>query len=614
MPKPEREDEFPVVAFDIETRSLGGEAIYVTWCDGGEPHGQVLKGDNALTDWFIKTILVPEFDKHIIVAHFGLRFDYLRLRWNILARAKHKGVFFAAKSLNNIRGINLRRSIYHWLLRDSFNYFPGSLDEFCKTFAPEFKKGHIDFSKEKFDPRKRRHVNYALNDSRILWHAVKNYNATMLEAFNVSIFDAITVPGLALKCIKRMSANNGYPKPDLLPEKFEEAVRSSYHGGLTCAFKVGTFTNVLYYDIRSAYAKIMRDFAFPSGQVIWTFNRPATQDCLVFATVHIGDEFPFIVSRGTVKGEAVHKARFKGTVTGWFWEFELDIQSRLGSAVKRWCWLIFTERDDRHRDFIQTCQRFRDRDYKGPIGMLAKLMQNSGGYGKYGSEPLMHEVKLGMDKPNGIACPAMLDDGTDIEGLWIVSKIRRQWTLVHWASYITARARCMLMEYLMRIPEKEWIYSDTDSFIVPDKYESIFKSDVGDDYGQLKLEYHIAPRQKFKSIEINAPKTYRIRKHQPGAKDVYHAKGMPARSVAAAFSKGKVTFDASRSLGVVMRGKFKKGERYRHTVKRTLSNPYSVAHGKFIKGVWTADTVSDTFIPAVELLEPIIGQIKKVLK
>lgn len=598
-------DVYKVVAFDIETPSLAGEASFVSWCDGRQPHGVALKGPKDFTHWFIDTLLVKKYGGHILVAHYGLGFDYLRLRWELIAKAGYRGQFFAAKSMNNIRGVNLRKGKRWWMLRDSLNYFPHSLDEFCKAFAPECKKGHIDFERERFDPHKRRHVSYALNDSRILWVAVRNLNDTLTENFNVNIFEALTLPGIALKCIKKLSKDNGFLPMEKLNDRFEKIVRSSYHGGLTCAWKVGTFTNLIYYDVRSAYPKIMRDYPLPAGQPVLTFNAPRKDvDDLIFASVDIGAEFPFLVSMDK-KG----KARHRGRVTGWWWGFELDLQARLGSPIKKWAWLRFSLHDDRHRSFINMCERVRAQDYGGGIGKLVKRFQNSI-YGKYGAQSIEHEIKLDINQPAGIASPLMTHDGRDIEALWICTKTRLEWTMVHWASYITARCRWLTMSYLLRIPAEDWVYSDTDSFIVPDKYKGVYRNDVGEHYGQLKIEKRINFKNKqAMELEIRAPKTYRIKSGQ-GYKGKYTAKGIPKRVMVEAWKQGKVIFDASNSLGVILRGRFKKGERYRHEVKRSLSNPYSVAHGRYIKGLWTADLIGASVdFPGADLLAPIMSKI-----
>ena len=164
--------------------------------------------------------------------------------------------------------------------------------------------------------------------------------------------------------------------------------------------------------------------------------------------------------------------------------------------------------------------------------------------------------------------------------------------MVHWASYITARVRWQLMMYLMLVPQKDWIYCDTDSFVVPAKYKKLFKKFIGEDYGELKLE------GELKEFIINAPKTYRGITNQGKNKDA--AKGMPKYSAAIAWRDGKAVFEGSISLYSTMKGRLLNKETGKHTrsIERRLSGPTSVRCGSYVEGVWTPRQICASFDPA----------------
>jgi hypothetical protein len=221
-------------------------------------------------------------------------------------------------------------------------------------------------------------------------------------------------------------------------------------------------------------------------------------------------------------------------------------------------------------------------DYDGALGQLAKLMQNSC-YGKHGLAPIESDLILSEIQP-ARGLPIIARDGEIVDGLWSVANEKESRTMVHWASYITARVRYILMGLLMRVPQRDWIYCDTDSIMIPKKYRPLFKDVIGKKYGQLKIE------GVMDSVEIRGPKFYKLRQ---GKKIIYRAKGIPRRQVSTAWEKGAVIYDAGHSLGVIMRSKKRVGNKYVTRATRRVSTAGNVYCGAYIGGVWTPDIICD---------------------
>ncbi len=572
----------PIIAFDIETIGLGGQACFVSWCVDGNAYGKKLRGDKQFTQWFMDELLQPANNGALIFAHYGMKFDLLRLDWFTIAEAGYTGRFYHGKDSNNIKGIDLMKNKKKYKIRDSFCYFPGSLDSFVKTFASKkFKKGKIDFSKTTFDKNKKAHVDYAINDSLVLWRALEGMRAMLNERFGVDLYETVTISGTSYLSMKRSAKADGFEPMLKLDPEYEDIVRGSYHGGMTCAFRLGKFTDVLYLDINSAYAHVMENYSMPTGTPILTVSKPKSKCIkLVEAVIDMGEAFPFLLCEhdGRV-------GRYSGTIRGWFWECELERQVELGAKVTEHKWLCWPEVDTRQTHYIERCKALRFENYSGALGTLAKLMQNSC-YGKHGAALNLFDLVLSLEQPKK-GLPIVTTTGELIQALWTVESESNNRSMVHWASYITACVRCELMGLLMRVPREAWLYCDTDSIMIPLKYRAKYKNVIGKAYGQLKIE------GKLDSVEIRGPKHYKIKE---GRTVTFRTKGIPRKQAAKAWTTGEAVYDAGHSLGVVMRGKQKEGNKYITRTTRRCSSAGNVYCGSYVRGVWTPEAIYDKVV------------------
>ncbi len=579
-----------IFAWDTETNGLLGEAVYVSYAYDQVSFGEELHGPDDLTRWLIERVLRAPFNQYLIVAHYGTRFDMLRIRWQMLAEAGFTARFYTAKNPNDILGVDILKDGQCWRFRDSFRYFPASLAKLVETFAPDYQKGLLDFDKESFDPRNPAHVTYAVNDAHILRVAVERLNCFLEGEFSVTLDNAITASGIAFKALGKHAKAEGFRPPIPLVDELEPLVRHSYHGGLVGAWRTGTFEDVLMLDFNSMYGAIMLEHGIPSGVARITRSPYSGEiPALVLAKINMREAYPFVMSKSFKHGFG----RWTGSeLWTWAWDFELKLQEELGATVERLGWITWPDLDFRHRGFIARCRSLR-RDRGGAVGALAKLFQNSC-YGKYGSSA--HEYDLILDAnipPN--AQPLFSEDGEIIESLWTVPAHHRQKSMVHYASYITAAARVLLMRTLNRLPRENWLAGDTDSLIIPTGELSRFLDLLGPDYGQLKIETEGA-------VTISAPKTYKF--ELPDGTNRYRNKGIPRKLSETAWETGRAEYLASSSLGVIMKRQREDGVlEYGEMSERRLSGPGSVRQGYYDDGgYWQPRGVHDTVVPGLGLL------------
>lgn len=114
--------------------------------------------------------------------------------------------------------------------------------------------------------------------------------------------------------------------------------------------------------------------------------------------------------------------------------------------------------------------------------------------------------------------------------------------LVRFSSYIAAKARSNLMNYIYRIGEKEIYYCDTDSFI--SKFEI---KETSNELGGLKLE------KKIKRAYFYAPKFYEL--ISENEEKVYKLKGIIDSKNA---FEEKIKGGNQKSIKMVNKGTFKR--------------------------------------------------------
>lgn len=582
---------------DIETDSrngspLLGEPNYISWCDRGAGYG--IKSDN-LTKWLIEYFLIKHRDRWILYAHNAFNFDFKRINWEWLAELGFCADFLTGND-GSIKSITLEKDGYQWYIRDSYLLIPMTLDKATKTFSPETLKikRKVSFEFKVFDPDDKEETEYAIQDSVALYHTIETVDKLLLKLFGVSIHHGATLPSIAFRAFRqqlergeRQVKRKGVIIKEKIPgEEFEgisyqvaHAARESYHGGQTIAFKTGLFTDVISLDANSMYAHCMMNWELPTGGVTHFIGLPKNINpnrCLCLAIVHIDNGvFPLLKT----KDKNRHVGNFSGTVSGWYWLFELEKQRELGGTFEVIESYVWKETTDCAKRFAAMCREFRMMDYFGAMGAIAKLIGNST-YGKFAQMVAAAFLVLSKEEPEGGIPFYEPTTGKVIKSVWYVpSRPNFSADLTHWASFITAKARMVLTDAIQKIGFDRIIYCDTDSIFFERKYLDSVLSIMGNEYGQFKIEKGSAERGIiFRAI---APKAYIYPDEDGGF--VYKNKGIPAKSISTNITvSGKVSYIQSNALSQML----KNGKKYGQTSSRKLATEKSTTNGKIERGVW----------------------------
>ncbi len=507
------EDVLPL-SFDTETRGLGGELLCITACDFSEDH--FFEGETMVGDFFTLMLNFPY--PFVWYAH-NAQYDWRYFLGYI--RANSIPCDISMRNETDIYQIKLIFEGKKIVMRDSLAIFPGTLREFARSFTPELPKGDIDFEAgAEFDLSNPEHRAYAMRDAKILRVGLPRLNAMLQRHFGVGM--GHTTAGTALKAWMASLADSEYYEPSTYGEE-EDFIRSAYYGGLVFLTRTDPVKQAQTYDINSSYPDKMCRYGVPYGQRMrstdWRDPRPGIFRVRVRTP---GDLIVPILPRRDAKGYmAWSRGTFETTVTN----RELVFAEAHGYVIEEvFDGIAWEETVFPFNRVVDKCKGIR-KSHKGkPEETLAKLIQNSL-YGKFGSrrERLRVVCSEGMEDDELLELEALpLDDA----GYWLVCKEFSEdlRCLPHWAVFITAHARLHLLETIHRVGVENVIYGDTDSLTVLPGVAHLF--DVGDDYGQWKLE------KTWRVFRADAPKVYAGLKITPDG-DVPHgaAKGLPRKGM-----------------------------------------------------------------------------------
>jgi len=295
----------------------------------------------------------------------------------------------------------------------------------------------------------------------------------------------------------------------------QRIARESYHGGRTEVFKVGRYTQGLFYklDINSMYPFVMREHEYPTcfdgyydnpslGQVESTIAKKAIiADCTLNTTIpyfcwkHNGrNVYPIGEFRTTLTSSEVLKA----LTNNWL------IKVHSCSVYRKRS--IFSD----YVDFFYRVKQDAGEEGKPLLRSFAKLYLNSL-YGKFGQrgfidKVLAEDINCKMHAGPGISGTTgkrfyirqvghtILYSEKGAEGYNSFCAI---------ASEVTGNARMMLYDLIIRAGRDNSFYCDTDSIIVNEKGYERLKHLLND-----KLLGYIKVEGVSDIIEIVAPKHY----------------------------------------------------------------------------------------------------------
>lgn len=502
-----RNSEIEFAAFDTETEGLGGKLLSIQ-C-GCMDERNFFSGPNMLEKFFEFLRCYPKPVIHY--AHFA-QYD-----WRYILDYIEKNEIKCALSMRTERDIYQikilgEKSSEDIIMRDSFALWPGTLKGLAESFCPDLPKLEIDI--ENYNPNNPDHREYAMRDIEILIVGLKRLDLMLREYMGVGV--AATTASTAMKSwqnsLRSDEIYNGSRNGEI-----EDFIRSAYYGGIVFLTTTRLIVNCETFDINSSYPYVMSTMLMPDGVPVrstrWNSAHFGIYKCVVRAPDNL--VIPILPSRNKNGSMRWLSGEFETICTN----VELIFAAKHGyEIIEITEGILFPLKVSPFSPFVEKCKSLR-KEHKGqPPEQIAKLMQNSL-YGKFGSRrertelfhPENQQDELGAFPFNGSEYWFTRTQPNDEDML----------VKPEWAVFITAFARLRLLETAYSVGIENIVYGDTDSLTV--LAGNADKIDVGEDYGQFKLE------KCWQSFRAIAPKVYVGILDNGEMKG--RAKGMPKKSM-----------------------------------------------------------------------------------
>lgn len=483
------DDDIFVCAGDVESEGLGGKLLMVQWgCMGAI---KTATGPDMVARFFDDFLEMPKpaiWYFHFAQYDWRYFIDYLETSDLI--------VEIGMRTETDIYEIRCKRSEKDaWcIMRDSYAIWSQKLEDLAKTFCPELPKLEIDI--ENFDPENPEHIEYAKRDVAILLVGLPRLFDLINEHFSVNA--GATAAGTAMKAWQKSLPYEAiYNCSKWGPE--EMFVRQGYYGGLVFLTSNIAHEECETFDINSSYPASMLEYGVPCGRMTPTNDFEENYPGIYRVRVRAPDDLiiPILPARNSRGSMRWYRGEFETVVTGQ----ELQFAAQHGYEILELYEGYFFERIEfPFSDFITHCKLIRKAFKDLPPELIAKLMQNSL-YGRFAARRdrvrLIHARTLtDEDFESGLLKPY------DEAGLWYVkTELDEEMAcLPQWATFITANSRLRLLRAAYAVGPQNVIYGDTDSLTIKKGYSHLI--DVGDDYGQFKLE------KEWEIFRAVAPKVY----------------------------------------------------------------------------------------------------------
>lgn len=512
-----------MVAYDLETTNIkeGTPKVkYITAYDGDRLLSKQVNNIKQLHDCLVKELLKDELSGYRFIAwnanHYDIYFIVMALledeRFLLRPYLNRKNMMRGLRVIRKLDkplvgkpyekdengktirwqfsngSIRMQRVItesnINWEFLDGMAMVtaaPMKLEKFLKIFAPEHMKltSNIDFSKEEFDSKNKKHIAYAEQDSIGLYHGMLKVESILLKHFNATLQPTIGNLG-----IKLLTSN----LPDdvlcwLPPMEVEDIIRNYvFRGGFVwCAKKYDG--KVWKYDLNQAYAAAMRECWLPCGSMV---------EC--------GDYDPKALA-------AIYRVRGKkkNNIIPFYYTNDTGKRS-YGFDEIEWTWLTSVEVHQLQREkwqlefeggyewleaftlpeYVDRLEKLRQSDKDGPSGALGTIVKSIGNssYGKTVEQLSGMDIVISLKKPDGYSC---FEPETELGSLmWfkITSPVPRDYHQPQIGAFITAHVRMVVRRAALK-GGKDWLYSDTDCCM----FSKPVKLDIDSSrYGAWKLE------------------------------------------------------------------------------------------------------------------------------
>lgn len=524
--RPKREDNAPIMAFDMETEGLGGAFIICAFLsDTGERH---ISYD--LEDVFSFMRDNPQY-RYLAHNASGYEFAYLYpIIKSYFDRNSNVEIRPTLQGDTRVVQFLIYRDGKMWLdIRDTLCLFGMSLANVAKSYCPGLPKltSTIDFDREVFNPAIPDHMSYLWRDVEIIVSAYNKLRSDIRLQFGANI--GVTAGRTAMNAFQAsIDKGKSYYRVNKHVEKF---VREGYYGGAVFpGHSIGNWGPTLGADINGAYAYNMGANPYPVGAACRTVryidNTLGMYKVIATVPSSVFDDLGFnpIPCRDG-QGLSWPSGVFETTITS----MEYDYGIRHGCSFVIIEGYVWFRQEFVFKDFVAKCQELELAN-NGAFKPTVKLIRNSL-YGKFGSKPVHEELVFSHEVIKDAAIKPLInrETGEQIEDVYTKEALSESvYMLPHWAAFTTAYERLYLfgfMEDAYRRGASD-VYCDTDSIKAhPAIIQSMVQDgtiQIGNKYGELKLE------ELVNEFIVLGPKVYY---GQGEEGDVIKCKGIPRKKL-----------------------------------------------------------------------------------
>ncbi len=403
-------------------------------------------------------------------------------------------------------------------LWDTMNYFNMSLEKLGEAIG--IKKLEVEFKTVNNEDL----LKYCKNDVKIIFEAIKRliefleiYNLGELKATSASL--SMNIYRKKFMRDKKIYIHNA--------KKVQELEDSSYRGGFCDCFKIGKFTEKLYFlDVNSMYPFVMKNHKSPTKLIEYEYKngchnlfklffKALKEDKSVIAKVNISidKEHSYIITKAKIDDE-VKCMRLSGTYTSVLNTAELRYVLKYGQINDIYEIAVY-DNDFLFTKFVNFFYNKRkkyEKKHNYAFALFCKFILVSL-YGKFAQKKYKFEK-------NEIECDDyeiksyMLYTSKNVQLITQLGKNRYRFiktdlpdkfTFTAISSEITAYGRCFLSELIELANIDNVYYCDTDSLMVNEKgYQNLKHLIDEDKLGYLKLV------DESILTEITNPKAYKF--------------------------------------------------------------------------------------------------------
>jgi DNA polymerase type B, organellar and viral len=453
-----------VIAFDLETRGLGGAII-----EGAIGDDRELFFFSTIESLLGYMKLYAMTSEPLFLCHNGSTYEFTYL----IQAIRHSPMrdeydIFPISSGESIISVRLVHRYEDWTfeLRDTKAVYNGTLARFSEYFCPpELRKIQtIDFEKETYDPENVEHRAYLQRDIVSLVVAYRTLQTMLWESFQCPT--AMTAGSTAMKAwLHTIPEDYRYYRLNPIVEEF---MREGYYGGyVSPGADMLPHADVISYDINGAYGARMRDEEYPVGNPYFSFDFEPTHlgmwRCHVIA---LHPPFPMCPFRHPEKGLYWMGVPLDECVTTITTQ-EVVFLREHGYRVDVLHGYFFNKSEPVFRTFVDNVEAVEGRG--GAYKEIAKVLRNHL-YGKFGARK-EHErlIVCGEDHlPEGAIRYVHPITGDEIADMWtLYEEVDEPYMMPHWAAYITAYQRLALFKLILLIGPQNCLGCDTDSVKMP---------------------------------------------------------------------------------------------------------------------------------------------------